>query len=88
MITKKHVLLFCFLSVSFAVFSQKTIENDDKKTIDDNTSSQKDANRVSKPTEKIQTTDNGVVIHQQDYKPQYPTPMILPKSEPSVLVND
>lgn len=81
MITKKYVLLFCILSVSFAVCAQNTIEDNKKKTTTDNTTTKKSTNRVVKPAEKIQTTDHGVVIHQVDYKPEYPINVIL-NSEP------
>jgi len=81
MITKKYVLLFCFLSVSFAVFSQNTVENVDKKTTANNTS-KKGAISVVKPAEKIQTTDHGIVTHQVDYTPKYPTPLFEQKPEP------
>lgn len=77
MITKKYVLLFCFLFVSFIVFSQNTVEDNKKKTVATNASTEKGANTVVKPTEKIQTTDHGVVVHQVDYKPEYPINVIL-----------
>ena len=82
MITKKYVLLFCFLSVSFAVFSQNAIEDNKKKTTTTNTSTEKGANIVIKPTEKIQTTDHGMVTHQVDYTPKYPTSLFEQKPEP------
>jgi hypothetical protein len=83
MITKKYTLLFCSLFVSFAVFSQNTTEDDNKKiNPTDNTLTQKGTNSIVKPAEKIQTTDHGVIVHQVDYKPLYPTPLFQQKPEP------
>lgn len=83
MITKNYILLFCFLSVYFTVFSQNTTEDSNKKTTTtDNTSTQKGANSLVKTAEKIQTTDHGVIVHQVDYKPLYPTPLFEQKPEP------
>lgn len=77
MITKKYGLLFCFLFVSFVVFAQNTVDDNKKKTTTTNTSTEKGVNTVVKPTEKIQTTDHGMVIHQVDYTPEYPINVIL-----------
>ncbi|MBI2279518.1 MAG: hypothetical protein HYU68_02350 [Bacteroidetes bacterium] len=72
------VSIFCFSSF---VTAQNIVDDSKKKTATDNTTTQKGANTVVKPTEKIQTTDHGTVIHQVDYKPEYPTPLFEQKPE-------
>tara|TARA_R110001592_G_scaffold101280_1_gene286524 strand:+ start:973 stop:1242 length:270 start_codon:yes stop_codon:yes gene_type:complete len=88
----KQILLFLgFFIFSMYGFSQTSLSNSIESNSNDKLSLHQANGKSSymkRKGEKIQTTENGIVIHQQDYKPDYPTPLHEPKIKPSILEND
>lgn len=76
---KNFIITIICLLTSLLGFSQNKIEEKGKES---NTIEINKTTKVKKQYEKIQITDNGVVVMQQDYTPEYPTPLNTPKPSP------